>query len=181
MGLSLAECPDPIRFGYSPDAATDRVCGWLIAMAPPKTADDPNTSDNAGGDLDAVELANRLRHGEIPTVEAPHALAPGDECHFVAPVRFGRRRSDQYGHLMFTSGWLKFCGTLDVSVAWGEVGGVRRAGRDIVVSLEGSRRLLRFSCHSIAEAARGGVIAEHLTSGARPHTVDTQAAYHASV
>jgi hypothetical protein len=61
------------------------------------------------------------------------------------------------------------------------VADVHRAGREIVVSLEQSRRLLRFSCYSIAEAARGGVIARHLMQTAHPHTVDTHAAYHASV
>lgn len=141
----------------------------------------PNSPDDAGAELEAVELAGRLRLGDLPTANAPDALAPGDVCHFAAPVRFGRRRSDQYGHLMLTGGWLKFRGTLDVSVAWGEVGEVRWAGREIVVSLENSRRLLRFSCHSIGEAARGGVIALHLARSARPTTVDTQAAYHASV
>jgi uncharacterized protein YuzE len=59
-----------------------------------------------------------------------------------------------------------------VSVGWGEVADVQRAGRDIVVSLEESRRLLGFSCYSAAEAARGGVIAQYLASCARPHAVD---------
>ncbi len=138
-------------------------------------------SDDAEAELEAVDLANRLKHGELPTAKAPDPLAPGDECHFAAPVRFGRRRADQYGHLVLTAGWLKFRGTQDVSVAWDEVADVQRASREIVVSLEQSRRLLRFSCYSIAEAARGGVIAQHLARSARPHTVDIQAGYHASV
>jgi hypothetical protein len=140
----------------------------------------PNPEE-AGAQLEAVALANRLWLGDLPTATPPDALAPGDVCHFVAPVRFGRRRSDQYGHVMLTGGWLKFRGTLDVSVAWGEVAGVQRAGREIVVSLQDSRRLLRFSCHSIAEAARGGVIVQHLARAARPQAVDAPAEYHASV
>ena len=140
-----------------------------------------NKSDDVVAELEAVELANRLEHGDVPTVEAPDVVARGDQCHFVAPVRVGRRRSDQYGHLVLTRGWLKFRGTLDVTVAWDEVAAVHRAGRNIVVALEEGRRLLRFSCHSIAKAARGGVIAQHLARSARPHPVDTDAAYHASV
>jgi hypothetical protein len=141
----------------------------------------PNTSDDAAIELEAADLANRLRHGEVPIAKAPDPLAPGDQCHFAAPVRFGRRRADQYGHLMLTSGWLKFRGTQDVSVAWDEVADVQRAGREVVVSLEQSRRLLRFSCYSIGEAARGGVIAQHLMRSARPPAVGIQAEYHASV
>jgi len=138
-------------------------------------------SAEVSAELEAVELANRLKHGDMPIAEAPGVVAPGDQCHFVAPARFGRRRSDNYGHLVLTGGWLKFRGTLDVSVGWGEVADVQRAGRDIVVSLEESRRLLRFSCYSAAEAARGGVIAQYLASSARPHAVDTHGDYQASV
>ena len=140
-----------------------------------------NESDEVGAELEAAELASRLKLGDLPTAEAPTLVAPGDQCHFVAPVRFGRRRSDNYGHLVLTAGWLKFRGTLDVSIGWSEVAEVQRTGRDIIVSLEASRRLLRFSCYSVAEAARGGVIAQHLASSARPDAVDIQAEYRASV
>lgn len=139
-----------------------------------------NTSAEVAAELEAVELANRLKHGDIPIAEAPDFVAPGDQCHFVAPARFGRRRSDHYGHLVLTGWCLKFRGALDVSVGWGEVAEVRRVGRDIVVSLEESRRVLRFSCYSAGEAARGGVIAQYLASSARPHAVDFHAEYHAS-
>ena len=113
--------------------------------------------------------------GDLPVVTTPDSLAPGDQCHFVTPVRFGRRRSDQYGHVLLTSGWLKFRGTLDLSVTWSEVAVVERASREIVVSMQDSRRLLRFSCHSEAEAARGVVIAQHLAQSARLHTADPSA------
>jgi hypothetical protein len=141
----------------------------------------PDKSADAAAELDAVDLANRLKDGDVPTVKAPDPLAPGDACHFAAPVRFGRRRVDQYGHVVLTTGWLKFRGTQDVSVAWDEVADVQRAGREIVVSLEQSRRLLRFSCYSIGEAARGGVIAQHLMRTSRPDTIDLQAGSHVSV
>src|SRR5215216_7946221 len=91
--------------------------------------------------FEASELADRLRRGELPTAKAPDPLAPGDQCHFVTPVRFGRRRSDQYGHVVLTGGWLKFRGTLDLSVAWSEVAAVQRTSREIIVSLQDSRRL----------------------------------------
>jgi hypothetical protein len=129
-------------------------------------------------DLATTDLAASLQRGELPRVKAPDPLPPGDECHFVTPVRFGRRRVDQYGHLVLTSGWLKFRGTVDVSVAWGEVAEMQRSGREVVVSLRDSRRLLRFSCHSEAEAVRGVLIAQHLTQSAQPATADSETSIH---
>ena len=124
-----------------------------------------------------TELLTHLRRGELPKVLAPDPLAPGDECHFVTPVRFGRRRADQYGHLLLTSGWLKFRGTLDLSVTWSEIADVQRIAREIVVSLQDSRRLLRFSCHSASEAARGALIAQQLAQNARMHTAESSVAF----
>ena len=132
-------------------------------------------SDEAAIALESSELANQLRRGDLPVVNTQDPLAPGDQCHFVTPVRFGRRRSDQYGHVLLTSGWLKFRGTLDLSVTWSEIAEVQRAAREMVVSLQDSRRLLRFSCHSEAEAARGAVIAQHLAQSARIHAADLSA------
>jgi hypothetical protein len=138
----------------------------------------PDPRDASPTRLDTTELADQLRRGDLPRVTAPDPLPPGDECHFVTPVRFGRRRADQYGHLMMTSGWLKFRGTLDLSIAWSEVGDVRCASREVVVSLQDSRRLLRFSCHSEIEAARGVVIAQHLAQSARPITAEADTTFH---
>src|SRR5258705_13825924 len=121
---------------------------------------------------EASEFAKEVRQGDLPVVKTTEPLAPGDQCHFVTPVRFGRRRSDQYGHLLLTSGWLKFRGTLDLSITWSEIADVQRADREIVISLQDSRRLLRFWCHSEAEAARGVLIAQHLAQSARVYTAD---------
>ena len=85
----------------------------------------------AGGGTLASKLAPTgkrillLERGDLPAVKPPDPLAPGDTCHYMAPVRFGRRRSDQYGHLVLTGGWLKFRGTGDVSVSWSEVGSAK--------------------------------------------------------
>ncbi len=128
-------------------------------------------------EFEATELANRLRRGDVPTAKAPDPLAPGDQCHYVTPVRFGRRRNDQYGHLVLTRGWLKFRGTLDLSISWSEVSDVQRAFREVVVSLQDSRRLLRFSCHSEAEAARGVVLAQHLAQRARSQTAAAETTF----
>jgi len=130
--------------------------------------------------LEAVEVQTQLERGQLPVVDCLEALPPGDACHFISPVRFGRRRADQFGHLLLTSGWLKFHGALDVSVAWSEIASVRRDGRDLIVSLHDSRRVLRFSCHSLAEGAVGGVIAEHLVRAARSEPSGPPA-FHASV
>jgi hypothetical protein len=130
--------------------------------------------------LEALDVQGHLDQGELPVVDCLDPLAPGDACHYVSPVRFGRRRSDQFGHLMFTSGWLKFRGAQDLSVSWSEIGSVRRDGRDLIVALHNSRRVLRYSCHSLAEAAVGGVIAEYLTRLARPEP-SGPSAVHASL
>jgi len=128
--------------------------------------------DTSGFDLDTFEreFADRLEHGDLPAAKPPDPLAPGDTCHYVSPVRFGRRRSDQYGHLVLTGGWLKFRGTLDVSLSWSEVARAERVSREVIVSLEDSRRVLRFACHSEAEAARGALLAQHLARSARPYS-----------
>jgi hypothetical protein len=112
--------------------------------------------------LDALTLRDALRSGVWPTAASPDTLSAGDTCHFVCPVRFGRRRNDQYGHLVLTRARLKFRGALDMSVAWSEVASVERAERELIVGLQDSRRMLRFSCHTFDEAARGGVIAAEL-------------------
>jgi hypothetical protein len=87
-----------------------------------------------------------------------------DPCHLATPVRFGRRRTDQVGHLVFTSNWLRFRGTVDVAVSWTDVASVAQAGRDLVVSLHGTRRILRFICHNESEATRARATAGHLTA-----------------
>ena len=112
--------------------------------------------------LAALDLRDQLRAGIWPVAGSPDPLSAFDTCHFICPVRFGRRRADQYGHLVLTRLWLKFRGALDMSVAWSEVSSVERAGRELIVSLQDSSRVLRFSCHTFEEAARGAVIAAEL-------------------
>jgi hypothetical protein len=116
--------------------------------------------------LDALDLADRFALEGLPIVPSVDRLPPGEHCHFATPVRFGRRRADQIGHVELTSSWLKFHGALDMSVVWSEVAKVEREGRDILVSLLESRRVLRFCCHSAEEAARGTSVARCLMTGA---------------
>jgi hypothetical protein len=127
---------------------------------------------------DAFELKSQLARGLVPAADPPDPLPAGERCHLVCAVRFGRRRADQVGHLVLTSGRLQFRGALDMSVAWAEVCSVRRDGREIVVSLQDSRRLLRFTCQSLREAVTGGAIAEHL---ARCDGRSSHPQYHASM
>ena len=112
--------------------------------------------------LDALDFAERLTLEGLPVVSSIEPLPAGERCHFAAPVRFGRRRGDQIGHVELTSSWLRFHGALDMSVVWSEIASIERDGRDILVSLLESRRVLRFSCHSEEEAARGASVARHL-------------------
>jgi hypothetical protein len=132
--------------------------------------------------LEALELASQIARDALPVVVSDEPLAPGDVCHFAAPVRFGRRRADQFGHLSLTSGWLKFRGALDLSVAWTEVASVQRTGREIIVSLHNSKRVLRFLCHSASEAGRAGVLARHLADvSVSRHADSAGTSYHAAV
>lgn len=116
--------------------------------------------------LDALALREQLQGGTMPTVTGVEALPAGDQCHFMCPVRYGRRRSDQFGHLMLTSAWLKFRGPLDVSVMWSDVHAVQRAGREVIVDLKDDSRTLRFSCPTVEDAARASVLADHLVRAA---------------
>jgi len=61
-----------------------------------------------------------------------------------------------------TTAWLKFQGTVDVSVSWGEIESVQHAGWDVIVFLHGTRRHLRFCCFGDEEALRGAAIARQL-------------------
>lgn len=132
--------------------------------------------------LDALTLRDQIAAGHLPILTNAGPLPVGEDCHFMSPVRFGRRKVDQFGHLLLTSNWLKFRGALDVSVSWGEVAEVQRAGRDLIVALQDSRRLLRFCCQDVQEAARAGIIAEHLARGARQPEPEPRAPeYHAAV
>jgi hypothetical protein len=130
---------------------------------------------------DALALADDISRGTMPVVAPQEPLPAGDVCHFATPVRFGRRRTDQFGHLELTNGWLKFRAALDVSVAWSEVLQARRTSREVVVTLVDSTRLLRFWCPCVADAARATVLAEHFAQLARSRTPATDATCHAWV
>jgi hypothetical protein len=133
--------------------------------------------------IETLDVASEIGRTTLPVVASTEPLAPGDLCHFETAVRFGRRRSDQFGHLSLTTGWLKFRGALDVSVAWSEVADVQRAGTDLILSLQASTRVLRFACHSEGDAARAAVLAQHLAARARPRDASSssQAPYHVSL
>lgn len=136
--------------------------------------------EQLGACIEALDLKARISRGDLPSAAAPDPVAPGDACYFASAVRFGRRRSDQFGHLVLYRTCLKFRGALDVSVAWSEIASVARDRRDIVVALQDSHRVLRFACHSAKEAATGGVLAEHLAQAARRGRAPGPSEYHAS-
>lgn len=127
--------------------------------------------------LEALDLAERIAREGLPVIASLNPLPPNDRCHFVTPVRFGRRRGDQIGHLELTTGWVKFHGALDLSVVWTEVADVERDGHDIIVSLVDSRRVLRFCCHALEEAAHGAVVARHLACGMASQALSSNPRY----
>ena len=87
-----------------------------------------------------------------------------DDCHLSTPVRFGRRKTDQFGHLVLSTAWLTFQGRVDLSVSWAEVAEVQQAEDHVIVALHQTRRLLRFCCGGRDEAARAAVVARHLAA-----------------
>jgi hypothetical protein len=107
------------------------------------------------------------------SLQTDGGLHHDDPCHLATPVRFGRRRTDQVGHLVFTSNWLRFRGTVDFAVAWAEVATVTQTARDLVISLHGTRRTLRFCCHSDHEAVRARATALHLAALAQSEPLAT--------
>ena len=102
-------------------------------------------------------------------------------CQFSTPIRFGRRRTDQFGHLELTRDWLRFRSVLDVSVAWSEVERVNRRGREVEIALADSTRLLRFWCPCLNDPARAAVLAEHFAGVARGRSITADTASHACV
>jgi hypothetical protein len=115
--------------------------------------------------FDALELADGIARDGLPEVAREGDARPATRCHFRLPVRFGRRRRDQFGELVLTSASLLFHGTLDLTVVWSEIANVARTARDINVALIASPRILRFRCNDFRDAARGAVIARHLAGG----------------
>lgn len=125
---------------------------------------DPTPDAEQRAARETIDLRDRIARQGLPVVDSTGRLPPDEHAHFVTPVRFGRRRSDQCGHLELTSARIRFRGALDVGVAWSEVESVERDGHDIVVSLAASPKVLRFSCYAAVEAARGALIAQELAA-----------------
>jgi hypothetical protein len=121
--------------------------------------------EELAAELEQLRLNDDISREGVPVVEPVEPLPAGERCHFVTPVRFGRRRTDQSGRLELTSERLRFLGALDVGVAWTEVSAVSRDGRNIVIALMDSPRVLRFSCESARESARGSTISARLAGG----------------
>jgi hypothetical protein len=119
--------------------------------------------EEARARLSERELSDSIAAGALPVVATDAPLPAGNVCHFASPVRFGRRRADQFGHLELTSASLKFKGVIDVSVCWSEVADVHRVGREVIVTLEDSNRPMQFWCPSMADAARAAVLARHFS------------------
>ena len=139
----------------------------------PTRADEP---DEIRARAEALDLTGDIARGALPVVITGERLAAADVCHFAAPVRFGRRCTDQFGHLELTNVWLTFRAALEVSVAWREIARVHRSGREVEVELSASTRPLRFWCPCLIDAARAAVLAEHFSAVARGRVITTDIA-----
>ena len=109
------------------------------------------------------------RQGTATPLQTAGAMAEDGRPHLSLPVRFGRRKTDQVGHLVFTVDSLQFRGTVDISLSWSEVSRVEHANSDLVVSLYGTERTLRFSCQSPGDAVHGSVSGSHFAALAQAH------------
>ena len=119
---------------------------------------------------ETLDFGARIAREGLPVIDSLESLPSHERCHFGTPVRFGRRRSDQCGHLELTSARLTFHGALDISVSWGEVVSVERTGHEVGVVLAGTPGMLRFCSVAICEAARAALIARHLAAAATKST-----------
>ena len=123
-------------------------------------------------------MSGQIQYGRADGATLPETPALAgpptpDACHHRLPVRFGRRKTDQVGHLVMSTGWLKFQGRVDLHVAWAEIAHVQQAGDDLVVALHDTRRLLRFCCAGGEEASRAAAVARHLADLAHADPVQT--------
>jgi hypothetical protein len=140
----------------------------LLAMAhhvDQRDSDLKTEIEELRAELEQLRLSDDISREGVPIVDPVEPLPAGERCHFVTPVRFGRRRTDQSGRLELTSERLRFLGALDIGVAWTEVSAVSRDGRTIVIALMDSPRVLRFCCESTRESARGSTISARLAGG----------------
>jgi hypothetical protein len=134
----------------------------------------PKLGDGIGSDF-----AVRTRYRELsavsgriqyaPPVSVTSSLSPmGLETEiscFTAPVRCGRRRHDQVGHLELTTWRLRFHGSADFDVLWARVMRLEFEDRDLVVSLKtDGRRMLRFCFQTHEEAHEAALLVRSFAS-----------------
>lgn len=98
------------------------------------------------------------------TTSGETRAAAEDQSQLTIPVRFGRRKTDQVGHLLFTARALLFHGTVDLRIVWSEVSRVEHVGPDLVVAFHASQRTMRFVCQSEEDALRASVVGAHLAA-----------------
>ena len=103
----------------------------------------------------------------LPLTSIPSPPTSEVAC-FTAPVRCGRRRHDEVGHLELTNHRLRFHGTFDVNIAWGDIASIDRTDREMVVSLRERRRQFRFCFHTSDEARKGTELAGQLAGSPAP-------------
>ena len=101
------------------------------------------------------------------------ASMPDAECHFIAPVRFGRRKTDQVGHLVLSDTGIAFHGSVDLAVPWSDTLRVEHRDVHIVIVLKGRAKTLRFCCQTADDARRGAAIADHLAALAQSEPFQT--------
>jgi hypothetical protein len=98
----------------------------------------------------------------LPLTSIPSPPSSEVAC-FTAPVRCGRRRHDEIGHIELTNHRLRFHGTKDINIAWADVATIDRVEREMVISLRERRRQFRFRFHTSDEALHGTELARQLT------------------
>jgi hypothetical protein len=124
-------------------------------------------------------VSGQIQYGRADDATSPETraitgppLAP-EACHHRLAVRFGRRKTDQVGHLVMSTNWLQFQGRVDLHVSWAEIATVQQAGDDLIVSLHDTRRLLRFCCAGPGEAAHATAVGRQLAALAHADPVQT--------
>ena len=109
-------------------------------------------------------MSGQFQYGPVQctTSDTTPRISSASPNLFDCAVRLGRRKSDRFGHLVFTESGLQFRGARDLDVPWKQVSAVEHVECEIILSLHNTRRRLHFCCSEEDEAARGTAAAREL-------------------
>lgn len=110
----------------------------------------------------------QIQYGSTSHLTPTRSQPDSEVVYFSGPVRSGRRRHDQIGHLEMTNLRFRFHAAIDINVGWDEVAGIERVDRDLIVAVGDRPRQFRFCFHTAEEANQGALVARSIWSAPAP-------------